>query len=67
MKKNIDLPNGLSLEVFVTQEFLQKVRESFDLDHNQEVQDHHIKNFIYSAVDNAVEKAEKNLNNTTLK
>tara|TARA_B100000214_G_scaffold144870_1_gene103579 strand:+ start:548 stop:745 length:198 start_codon:yes stop_codon:yes gene_type:complete len=61
MNKVIKLPNGSSLDVFITPEFLERIKCYFELGSVSEVKDDHIKMFIHRAVDSAVEKAEKNL------
>jgi len=61
MKKKIKLPNGLFLEVFVTPVFLSRVREHFDLQPSDDINDDHIRRFIYGAVDSAVGSAELDL------
>ena len=65
MHKVIKLPNGLPLEVFVTPDFLEKVRVHFSLSSCEEVDDDHIRRFIHGAVDGAVKKAEKSLKNSS--
>tara|TARA_E500000331_G_C17265359_1_gene716904 strand:+ start:4101 stop:4304 length:204 start_codon:yes stop_codon:yes gene_type:complete len=67
MQKTIKLPNGLSLDVITTPELLNRISDHFNLNSPSEVEDDHIVRFIYGAVDNAVDKAEKDLKNPSLK
>ena len=66
-EKIINLPNGLDLEVQVTPEFLNIVKEHFELKSVLEVDDNYIKQFIYGSVNSALEKAEKELNSSSQK
>jgi len=59
IKKNIPLPKGGSLEVDVTQKFLDVVRSHFEVPNEQQVSDDHIRMYIWGALKNAVDKAER--------
>lgn len=58
IKKNIQLPNGGTLEVDVTPEFLNIVRNHFNLPAMNTVADDHIRIYIWGAFKNAVDKAD---------
>jgi hypothetical protein len=57
--RRIHLPKGGILEVEVTPEFLEKIKVHFNLSSALEVDDQHIRMFVYGAFKNAVDKAEK--------
>ena len=59
IKKNIPLPKGGTLEVDVTQKFLDIVRSHFGIPSNQQVDDDHIRMYVWGAFKNAVDKAER--------
>ena len=65
MQKKIKLSNGSFLDVFITPMFLERIKSYFDLQSISEVQDDHIRRFIYGAVDNAVVRAETDLKNSS--
>lgn len=56
---NIVLPKGGSLEVNVTEKFLEVVRMHFELPPNGNVSEDHVRMYIYGAFKNAVDKAER--------
>lgn len=58
-KKSIQLPQGGTLEVEMTPEFLSRVRAHFNLPAMNTVADDHIRMFIWGAFKNAIDKAEK--------
>ena len=57
-KKNITLPKGGILEVDVTPQFVEIVRNHFGLQSSSQVEDDHIRMYIWGAFKNAIEKAE---------
>lgn len=59
IKKNIALPKGGTLEVDVTQKFLDVVRSHFEVPSEQQVSDDHIRMYVWGAFKNAVDKAER--------
>jgi len=59
MKKSIELPKGGALEVEMTPEFLNVVRDHFNLPKMNTVSDEHIRMYIWGAFKNAIDKAEK--------
>lgn len=56
-KKHIHLPKGGTLEVDVTQKFLDVVKEYFNLRTAEEVTDDHVRMFIWGSFKNAIEKS----------
>lgn len=58
-KRFISLPKGETLEVDTTPQFLEKVKQHFQLPSTLEVNDDHIRMFIYGAFKNAIDKTEK--------
>lgn len=56
--KKIVLDNGHVLEVEHDDNFLNIVREKMEIDSQSEVEDSHIKAFIYGAFNNAMESYE---------
>jgi hypothetical protein len=58
-KRFISLPKGEMLEVDTTPQFLERVKQHFQLSSSVEVNDDHIRMFIYGAFKNAVDKSEK--------
>lgn len=59
IKKSIALPKGGTLEVDITPQFLEVVRQHFELSATSFVNDNHIRMYIWGAFKNAVEKAER--------
>lgn len=59
IKKIIDLPKGGTLEVDVTPKFLEIVKNHFGLMSSDEVDDDHVRMYIWGAFKNAIDKAEK--------
>ena len=59
IKKNIELPSGGTLEVDLTDKFLEVVKTHFELASVKEVHDEHIRMYIWGAFKNAIDKAEK--------
>lgn len=54
--KFIKLPNGNTLEVSIFPGFLEKVKEHFSLSNVEEVNDDHVRMYIYGAFKNALDK-----------
>ena len=54
----ISLPKGGDLEVSLTPEFLEGLKNHFELDSASKVTDDHIRMFIYGATKNALDEAE---------
>jgi len=63
-EKIIKLPNGLDLNVQVTPEFLNIVKDHFSLQSVLDVDDDYIRQFIYGSVNSALDKAEEELNSS---
>jgi hypothetical protein len=61
--KYIPLPKGGTLEVQVTQSFLDRVRYQFNIPNTSQVSDDHIRMFIWGALNCAIEKATQYLKN----
>ena len=59
-KRKIELPDGGTLEVDCTPEFYQVIRKSLNV-YGREINDKDVKDFIYEAFKNGIEKAEKDL------
>lgn len=57
IKKKIKLPKGGDLEVELTPKFLEVVKKQFELPSTLEVNDDHIRMYIWGSFKNAVEKA----------
>lgn len=57
--RKIELPQGGTLEVQLTQEFLDKIKKQFMLHPEQVVTDDHVRMFVYGATDIALKKIEK--------
>jgi hypothetical protein len=58
IKMNVDLPKGGTLELELTDKFLQVVRDQFMLQTISEVKEEHIRMYIWGAFKNALDKAE---------
>jgi len=58
IKKNIPLPRGGELEVEASPRFLEIVKQHFGLPTVLEVNDEHVRMYIWGAFKNAVDKAE---------
>jgi len=54
--KFIKLPNGNTLEVCIFPGFLDKVKDHFSLQSIEEVNDDHVRMYIYGAFKNALDK-----------
>jgi len=54
--KHVRLPNGNTLEVTIYPGFLEKVREHFSLEPSSQINDDHIRMYIYSAFKSAIDK-----------
>lgn len=61
IKKMIPLPTGGELEVDLTPEFLQVVKQHFELSSTSDISNDHIRMFIWGAFKNAIDKAKKEL------
>lgn len=59
--KTITLPNGNSLELEFTSDFISKIKEHYDLKDNSAVTDDHVRMFIYSTCKDAFDKAEREI------
>lgn len=59
----IVLPNGGTLEVEMSEAFLQKLREHFELKDGAAVDDDHVRMFIWGACNTAISKAEQEIAN----
>jgi hypothetical protein len=58
-KRNIELPNGSTLEVEATERFYEAIRFEYSLGENTVITDEHIRLFVHGAMSNAVDKAAK--------
>jgi len=58
-KRNIKLPNGGSLEVEASERFYEAIRFEYSLDENTVITDEHIRLFVHGTMNNAVDKAAK--------
>ncbi len=56
--RNITLPQGGTLEVTMTQEFIDKLRQHFGLFGDQPIEDDQIRMFVWGAFNGAIDKAE---------
>lgn len=63
--RNIQLPQGGVLEVQMTQEFIDRLRRHFGIFGDQPLDDDHVRMYLYGALDNAVSKAEREVNDVT--
>lgn len=59
--RQITLPMGGTMEVNLTEEFLDRVRYQFSLTPKSYVEDDYIRMFIYGAVDSSLCKAEEEM------
>ena len=59
ISRSISLPGGGVLEVDATPEFLEVVRQHFELSNVDDVRNDHIRMYIYGACKGAIDKAEK--------
>ncbi len=59
VRRNIALPKGGTLEVDLTTEFLEVVRNHFNLSSPQDVADDHVRMYIWGSFKNALDKAER--------
>ena len=57
--RNIELPQGGSLEVQLTQLGIDKMRQHFGLFGDQPLEDDHIRMYLWGTLDHAVGKAER--------
>lgn len=58
--RRISTPEGI-LEVEMTQEFIDRVRQHFGLFGNQSLENDHVRMYVWGAVNTAVTKAEREL------
>lgn len=58
-KKSIPLPKGGTLEVEVTEKFLEVVRAHFGVPTYQDVTDDQVRMYVWGAFKNAIDKAER--------
>lgn len=58
-KKSIQLPQGGILEVDASPQFMEVVKKHFELTKDADVNDDHIRMYIWGAFKNAVDKAAK--------
>jgi hypothetical protein len=56
-KKHIPLPKGGTLEVDVTPKFLDVLKNHFSLSSTDDVNDDHVRMFIWGSFKNAIEKS----------
>jgi|TARA_E500000331_G_scaffold143364_1_gene139755 hypothetical protein len=57
-ERKIDLPNGSSLEVSLTSEFLEIVKNHFSLESTAEVTDGHVQHYLAESLRSAIQKEE---------
>ena len=58
IKKNILLPKGGTLEVDTTSQFIEIVKKHFELSSNADVDDDHIRMYVWGAFNNAIDKID---------
>lgn len=58
--RKISTPEGI-LEVEMTQEFIDRVKQHYGIFGNQPLEDEHVRRYVWKAVDTAVSKAEREL------
>lgn len=58
--RKISTPEG-TLEIEMTQGFIDRVKQHFGLFGNQPLEDDHVRRYVWRAVDSAVSKAEREL------
>ena len=56
-KRDITLPNGNNLEVYITPKFLDAVRKQLSLPESESITDSHIRIFIHECTSRAIENA----------
>lgn len=59
IERKLKLPNGQTLELAMSDEFVTKVRKHFDIPAGKAVTDDQLRMFVWGAMNTAVEKAEK--------
>lgn len=59
IKKQISLPKGGTLEVDATPQFLEAVARQFSLPSSSDVSDDYIRMYVWGALKNAVDKADR--------
>ena len=57
----IELPKGGALYVKGTDEFMNKIKNHFELSDVKDVDHEHIRMYVYGALKNATDKAEKEI------
>jgi len=60
-KRNVQLPNGQTLELEATERFYEAIRYEFKLEPFSPITDEQISTFIHGTMKNAVDKAEKEI------
>ena len=60
-KRQITLPNGNILQLDASREFLEIVRQHFNLDDTSQVDNEHLRIFVLTTTSAAIDKAESNL------
>ena len=55
-KRDVKLPQGGVLDLQYTDKFISIVREWAKLDPDEKVTDYHIRNYLYGAMKNAIDK-----------
>jgi len=56
--RNILLPKGLVLEIQMTPQFGDRVRQQFNIPPSAPIDDDHVRMFIFGALSNAVDRVE---------
>jgi hypothetical protein len=56
----IPLPQGGDLEVQMSQQFIDRVKQHYGLKADQTLDDDHVRMYVWGAATNAVDKAERN-------
>jgi hypothetical protein len=56
--RSIILPQGGTLEVQMTQEYIDKLRQHFGLFGDQPLDDDHVRMYVWGSLNSAVDKAE---------
>jgi len=57
----IKLPNGLDLEIQLTDKFLKIVKEYFSLSTADSITDDHVRHYVFESMRSAVKKSEKEI------
>jgi hypothetical protein len=59
--RDIELPTGATLNVAMTQEFIDRARLHFGLSSEEKLDDDHVRMYVWGAVNTAVDRAESEM------